>query len=157
MKIYLAGSLANDKIKALGTMLRESIDSIHVFDAWAAAHPEADECWRKYSKESRDQTFGRAIRDHAGSQVFNFDRLNLLAADVLVLVLPCGKSGHLEAGYIAGLREAGFGKKVLAYVGDDPDRYDVMYAFFDQIITNEEHLRRELIILRNKYEEHGRV
>jgi len=49
--------------------------------------------------------------------------------DVLILLLPAGKSSHLEAGYAAGT-----GKKVVIYsekfiLGE----YDVMYGFADLI------------------------
>ncbi len=47
-------------------------------------------------------------------------------ADVLIVILPCGKSAHLEAGYAKGT-----GKK-LYFVGEfQKGEFDVMYGFAD--------------------------
>lgn len=157
MKIYIGGSLANARIRELGLTIQHSL-SLHtrVFNDWAAAHPEADDKWRDYEQEKK-HTIQSALRGHAGQQVFNFDRLNLIAADIFVLVLPCGKSAHLEAGFMSGLREAGFGKKVYALIDQEPQRYDVMYNFFDAVFSTEDELLLHLNKDEQYYSTHGRV
>ena len=48
-------------------------------------------------------------------------------ADACVLVLPCGRSAHTEAGWMAGR-----GKKVVVYIPkmEDPE---LMYKLFDKV------------------------
>lgn len=156
MKIYLGGSLNNPEVRALARTIRLDMGGIQVFDDWAAAHPEADDKWRDYSK-ARGYELPEALSSHAGQQVYNFDRINLISADVFVLVAPCGKSAHLEAGYMAGLREAGFSKRVIAYIGNDPERYDVMYNFFDKICYTTEEVLTDLRETKHKFRGTGRV
>jgi nucleoside 2-deoxyribosyltransferase len=47
--------------------------------------------------------------------------------DVCVLVLPCGRSAHTEAGWMCGA-----GKKVIAYIPNKQDP-ELMYKMFDCI------------------------
>jgi nucleoside 2-deoxyribosyltransferase len=64
------------------------------------------------------------LKGAAAQHVFAFDRENLDASDAAVLVLPAGKSGHLELGYMAGK-----GKKTYILMDKEPERFDVMYCF----------------------------
>ena len=49
-------------------------------------------------------------------------------ADAVIMLLPCGKSAHLEAGYAKG-----HGKK-LYIIGEFPKgEFDVMYGFADRL------------------------
>ncbi len=48
-----------------------------------------------------------------------------------LLVLPAGKSGHLELGYAIGS-----GKKGYILLDKEPERYDVMYAFAAGVFTS---------------------
>jgi hypothetical protein len=73
------------------------------------------------------------IKDARVQKAFHFDRKMIEWADTLVLVLPAGKSAHLEAGYAKGL-----GKK-LYIIGDfPPGEFDVMYGFADALIKTDE-------------------
>lgn len=157
MKVYLGGSLQNARISQLAHDLRSMLPvRTVVFDDWCAAHPKADDNWRDYEK-AKGLDITSALEHSAGKQVYNFDRLNLLSSDVFVLVAPAGKSAHLEAGYMAGLREAGVGKKVYALVDNDPERYDVMYRFFDQVFTNQGDLVQALLQDDLYHMMHGRL
>jgi hypothetical protein len=60
-------------------------------------------------------------------------------ADGVVMVLPCGKSAHLEAGYAKGKG------KFLYILGEFPKgEYDVMYGFADKLLTTVKDLKDEL-------------
>ena len=48
-------------------------------------------------------------------------------ADTCVLVLPCGRSAHTEAGWFAGA-----GKKVIAYIPEMMEP-ELMYKLFDAV------------------------
>lgn len=50
-------------------------------------------------------------------------------SNVVVMVLPCGKSAHLEAGYAKGA-----GKKLVIYGKFEPGEWDVMYGFADALV-----------------------
>ena len=50
-------------------------------------------------------------------------------ADICVLCLPCGRSAHLEAGWMKGA-----GKKVIAYIPQDVKiEPELMYGLLDGI------------------------
>ena len=119
--IYVIGSLRNPKIPEVSAALREH--GFEVFDDWYAAGPHADDCWRDYEK-GRGHTFPEALKGHAATHVFGFDYRNLSRASSVVLVLPAGKSAHLEFGWSVGK-----GKMGVILLDQDPERFDVMYKF----------------------------
>lgn len=104
------------------------ITSLDVFDDWYAAGPEADDYWRDYEKR-REHSFAEAVKGHAAQNTFNFDKCNLDRCDAACLVMPAGKSAHLELGYVIGSGKPGF-----ILLADDPDRFDVMYAFATEVV-----------------------
>lgn len=124
MKIYLVGSLRNPLIPAIASELRD--EGHEVFDDWYAAGPEADDYWQKYEK-GRGRSYAEALDGFAAEHVFQFDRYHLNQAQAVVLVLPAGKSGHLEFGYCVGQGKPGF-----ILLDKEPERYDVMYRFAKQ-------------------------
>lgn len=135
-RIYLIGSLRNPAIPDFGVALRK-LTGHEVFDDWFAGGPVADDAWRDYEK-ARGRTYVESLRGYAAAHVFDFDRKHLERADAAVLVLPCGKSGHLELGWMLGQGKPGY---VLL---DDPDRWDVMYKFATGVFDNLDCLVDEL-------------
>jgi hypothetical protein len=119
--IYLIGSLRNANIPLVASDLREQ--GHEVFDDWYAAGPEADDHWRDYER-GRGHDLPQALKGHAAKHVFAFDKSHLDRCDTSVLVLPAGRSGHLELGYSSGR-----GKDCAILMEEEPDRYDVMYQF----------------------------
>jgi hypothetical protein len=130
--IYIIGSLRNETIPRVGRALRAG--GVEVFDDWYAAGPEADDYWKAYEQQ-RGRTYTQALRGRAARNVFAFDRFNLDRCDAAVLVLPAGRSGHLELGYAAGR-----GKQCFILLPDEHDRWDVMYAFADDVFQSVEEL-----------------
>jgi len=104
------------------------------FDDWYAAGPEADDYWQKYEKD-RGHTFPEALNNHAARNVYEFDKRNLDRCDIGLLVLPAGRSGHLELGYIIGSGKPGF-----ILMAGEPDRFDVMYNFATRVFQTEEEM-----------------
>jgi hypothetical protein len=133
--IYLIGSLRNPQVPLIANELRAA--GHEVFDDWYSAGPEADDKWRDYER-GRGRTFQEALSGHAARNVFAFDHRHLERADAVVLVLPAGKSGHLELGWSLGKGKPGF---VLL---DSPDRWDVMYQFATKVVTSVEELKHSL-------------
>jgi hypothetical protein len=130
--IYLIGSLRNPEIPALGSYLRER--GLEIFDDWYAAGPEADDYWQKYEQD-KGESFGDALEGYAAQNVFEFDKRHLDAAYVGILVMPAGKSAHLELGYLAGR-----GTKTIVYFDKEPERWDLMYCLADYVVFNREGL-----------------
>lgn len=119
--IYVIGSLRNDNVTTVARNLREY--GFDVFDDWYAAGPEADDHWRKYSIE-RGLSYEQALDHRPANQVFRYDKANLDRCDAAILVLPAGRSGHLELGYFIGTGKPGY-----ILLDGDYDRWDVMYRF----------------------------
>lgn len=135
VKIYLIGSLRNPKVPEIATSLR--YEGYDVFDDWYAAGPEADDKWQDY-EQARGRTLPQALQGFAAQHVYHFDRHHLEQADAAILVLPAGRSGHLELGWALGAGKAGY---VLL---DSPKRWDVMYAFATGVFTSLDDLIKEL-------------
>lgn len=119
--IYLIGSLRNPRIPQIANELRAA--GYEVFDEWYSAGCDADEKWRDYERQ-RGHDLVEALKGYPARHVFEFDRRHLLRAHEVVLVLPAGKSGHLELGVALGLGKPGY-----VLLDANPDRYDVMYQF----------------------------
>lgn len=131
--LYLIGSLRNERVPAVAAALRHC--DFDVFDSWYAAGPEADDYWRKY-EIGRGHSYERALRGSAAQHVFNFDKRHLERCDYAVLLMPAGRSGHLELGYFRGFkgREGAIGRTFICLDSTKvPERYDVMYAFADRV------------------------
>ena len=121
---YLIGSLRNEKIPHMAKELREFFNNDwEVFDDWFSPGPEADDFWRKYEKV-RGSTYEEALSNWAGKHVYEFDKFHIDRADIGILYMPAGKSGHLELGYMIGQ-----GKPCFILFDKEPERWDVMYQF----------------------------
>jgi hypothetical protein len=122
--IYLIGSLRNPEVPKVANKLRDA--GLEVFDDWYSAGPEADDKWRDYEK-GRGRSYMEALAGAAAKNVFQFDKRNLERATSVILVLPAGKSGHLELGWSLGRGVRGY------ILLDSPERWDVMYQFADLV------------------------
>ena len=136
-KIYLIGSLRSPKVPEVAQKLRAA--GHIVFDDWFAAGPEADDYWQKYEQE-RGHNYKQGLAGYAAHHVFNFDKHHLDTNDLAVLMLPAGKSGHLELGYMIGTGKPGY----ILFDDEMPDRWDVMYLFAAGVFFNIEELLKEI-------------
>jgi len=135
--IYLIGSLRNPQVPLLSAQLREA--GHEVFDDWYAAGPEADDKWQAYETQ-RGTPYDRALKGYAAQHVYRFDYSHLARARCGVLLLPAGKSGHLELGWLLGQGKAGY----VLFPGAWPERWDVMYNFATGVFKNPNDLLVEL-------------
>jgi hypothetical protein len=128
LRIYLIGSLRNPRIPQIGKELR---DAGHVvFDDWFAAGERADDSWQAY-EQAKGHTYAQALQGLAANHVFEFDRRHLEQAEVVILVTPAGKSGHLELGWSLGV-----GKKGYVLLDAPVERWDVMYRFTHGVFSS---------------------
>jgi hypothetical protein len=128
----MIGSLRNRAgVTRVSALIREE-HGIEAFDDWLAPGPEADDNWKEY-EQAKGKTYKEALDGWAATQVFDFDYHHLGRCDGAVLVLPAGKSCHLEAGFTART-------KPLFVLLDDPERWDVMYKFAKYICFSDHEL-----------------
>ena len=138
--VYLIGSLRNPEVNRIAAAIREL--GYEVFDDWTAAGSFADDSWRDYEKQ-RGHTYPQALQGFAAKHVFAFDKFHLDRADIAVLLMPAGKSGHLELGYFLGKGKPGY-----VMFDQEPERFDVMYQFARGVFLEEQGLLDALAELR---------
>lgn len=131
-QIYLIGSLRNPEVPKIGDAIRGI--GINVFDDWFAGGPIADDSWQEYEK-GRGRSYKTALAGPAATNVFEFDHKHLVKSDAAILILPAGKSGHLELGFMAGQ-----GKYTAILFPEEPERWDVMYKFANEVFTSVEEM-----------------
>ncbi len=136
MNIYLIGSLRNLQVPVVASKLRDAGHG--VFDDWYAAGPTADDSWQAY-EQGNGYTLAEALTGHAARHTFELDRKHILRSDAVVLLMPAGKSGHLELGFAVGSGKLGY-----VLFDKEPERWDVMYCFADDVFTSIEDLLVEL-------------
>jgi hypothetical protein len=105
MIIYLIGSLRNPLIPDIGNALRKA--GHDVYDDWFAGGREADDEWQRY-EGVRGREYLIALRGWHAKQVFENDLTHLERCQAGLLVLPAGKSAHLELGWLLGQGKPGY-------------------------------------------------
>lgn len=135
-KVYIGGALANPEIVRLTrTLLENGYDA---FSEWYTPGKEADVLWRDY-EIALGFDYRTALARPSAQNTFRFDRTNIEDSDVFIMLLPCGKSAHLELGYAAGR-----GIDTIIYMPEQPERWDVMYNFAGAIVYNDDELLKAL-------------
>ncbi len=138
MKIFISGSLKNKDIPHIGASLRDL--GFDVFDEWFAGGYEADLKWQEY-ETIRGRSYGEALYGLEAKNIFDFDMRHLKTTDISLLVLPAGKSAHMEMALAKG-----WGKKAYVYFGEgEPALWDVMYQIADAVFFNQVDLETQLI------------
>lgn len=134
--IYIIGSLRNPEIPKFANEIQAL--GIEAFADWFAPGPNADDFWRDYSKE-RGLSYKEALMSHSATHVFRFDKHHIDRCDAAVMLMPAGKSGHLELGYVIGKGKPGY-----IVFDKEPDRYDVMVQFATNIFFSKEEFFKEI-------------
>ncbi len=137
--IYVASSWRNVHYEDVVKALRKAGHDVYDF----RNPPSGDEGF-KWSCVSEDymewtpQQYREQLEHPKAVRQFDNDIRAMEACDTCVLVLPCGRSAHTEAGWFAGS-----GRKVLAYI---PERQEpeLMYKLFDGICCSMDELINEL-------------
>lgn len=123
---YLIGSLRNPRVPEIANELRRA--GIEVYDDWYSPGPEADEYWQKY-ENLRGRAYKEAVNGHHAQHVFEVDLYHLNRLPTATLVLPAGRSAHMELGYKA----ADEGSRTYVLFDQEPERFDIMYRFADDL------------------------
>ena len=125
MKLYIASSWRNQLQPSVVDTLRDRGHEVYDFrnpmDGDNGFHwSEIDPNWQEWTPIQFKQNLCHPIAI-AG---YNTDFEAMLWADACVLVLPCGRSAHLEAGYFVGAK-----KKLIILV--DNSEPELMYNLAD--------------------------
>lgn len=130
MKIYVASSWRNQLQPEVVKALRECGHEVYDFKnprpgdngfSWSKIDPN----WQQWTPEQHV----KALKHPIAIAGFKSDMDALVGCDACVLVLPCGRSAHLELGWAAG---AGKETYVLEI---DPIEADLMYLMCNRIFT----------------------
>ena len=135
--IYIFGSLANPRIPEITNILRD--EGHEVFSEWFAAGEGADEKWKAYFK-ALGMGYKEALATDFVNTAFNFDLDHMKKADVGVLVMPAGRSGHLEIGWMLGQGKKGY----ILFPDGEPERPDLMSKLATNVLFSVEELLNEL-------------
>lgn len=131
MRIYVASSWRNAYQQEVVKVLRECGHQVYDFRNpepgntgfhWSEIDPE----WKAWDP----QLFRQALRNPIAADGFDRDMRALTDCEVCVLVLPCGRSAHLEAGIAAGS-----GKSVIIFI-PEPSEPELMYSACRKIVVD---------------------
>lgn len=128
-KIYVASSWRNDLQSGIVHILRRCGHIVYDFK-----HPEPgnngfswsdiDPAWKEWAPEK----FRKSLEHPVAKDGFDKDMKALIECDACVLVMPCGRSAHLELGWAIGAGR----RSVILLADGEPE---LMYRMADYIIT----------------------
>ena len=135
MKIYVASSWRNQFQPQIVSLLREAGHSAYDFrnpgpERHGFGWEELNEKWKEWTPDQ----FRRALEHPIANAGFKSDFEAMQWADACVLILPCGRSAHSEAGYMAGQQKP---VHVLMLDRQEPE---LMYKMFDSICISRDEL-----------------
>lgn len=132
-RIYLASSWRNPLQPNAVTALRA--DGHDVYDFRNPCPGGEGFSWREIDPDWlhwKPEPFSRLVRQHPiAASGFASDKAALDWCDCCVLLLPCGRSAHLEAGYAIGR-----GKRTVIVLHEDKFEPELMYLLGDAIVCN---------------------
>jgi hypothetical protein len=131
MRIYVASSWRNERQPEVVKSLRDTGHEVYDFK-----NPEVGNCgfhwsdidpdWQAWSPDQ----FNAVLRHPLAKEGFKLDYEAMKWADACVMVMPCGRSAHLEAGWFVG---AGKPLIILLSGGEPELMYSMARARFELI------------------------
>lgn len=149
-KIYVASSWRNTYYPEVVARLRAA--GHEVYDFRNPPHGGNGFRWTYIDENAPNWDFkqyAEGLNHPLAERQFKADLDALDWADACVLVLPCGRSAHTEAGWMAGR-----GKKVVVYI-PKMEEPELMYKLFDAVVDSIDgilqHLQSVRIVANVKY------
>jgi len=135
-RIYLASSWRNEIYPEVLTGLLNLGHQVYDFKAGADAFrwDQIDPNWRNWTADQ----YRLALIHPLAKKGYAADMSAMEWADTCVLVLPCGRSAHLEAGWFAGKGKSLY---ILTRDGEEPELMANMATF---IVGSQDELYRRL-------------
>ena len=130
-RIYVASSWRNSYYPEVVARLREA--GHEVYDFRNPPHGGNGFRWTDIDENALHWTFSEyaeGLHHPKAERQFQADLEALAWADTCVLVLPCGRSAHTEAGWMSGT-----GRRTLVYIPDMVEP-ELMYKLFDAVVGN---------------------
>ena len=130
MYIYVASSWRNDGQAAVVTALRDAGYGVYDF-----RHPATGDNgfhWSEIGSDWESWTPGEfidALSHPIADRGFGNDMVALERSDAVVLVMPCGRSAHLELGYAIGAKKT----SIILLSQSEPE---LMYKMADYVCTS---------------------
>lgn len=127
--LYLASSWRNPHQELVLTLLRGAHFSVYDFK-----NPSPNDqgfSWKEIDAGAENWTTEQYISildDPIAERGFQNDWSAMQSADACVLLLPCGRSAHIEAGWFVGV-----GKPLFIYIPDRQTEPELMYKMSDGV------------------------
>lgn len=139
MKLYMASSWRNPRYASIVKAIKDRGFAVYDFqNPWdegaAFDWNQIQEGWESWSAEE----FRKNLSDPIAERGFNSDFNGMEWADACVLILPCGKSAHMEAGYMAGK-----GKPVFVLL--DGGRPELTYKLANKLCITIDELSKAIL------------
>ena len=139
VRIYVASSWRNTRQFDVVCALRYAGHEVYDFKnprlgdrgfSWS----EIDPHWRDWSPGA----FRAALKHPIALRGFNSDMHALGNTEAVVLVLPCGRSAHLELGWAVAADRRTF------VLMEEPSEPELMYRMVEQVCISMDELQKEL-------------
>ena len=139
-RIYVASSWRNAYQPEVVRSLREAGHEVYDFrnpthNPGGFRWSDVDAGWQGWSTAEYIGNLTHPIAERG----FKADFDAMMWADVCVLVLPCGRSAHAEAGWFAGQ-----GRKTVVYLPEKQEP-ELMYKLFDTVTDSIEGLLEAMV------------
>lgn len=115
MKIYVASSWKNQHQPGLIKILRSWGHDVYDFRDSGSSFDWREELSSDYRGEEIVDRYRNALGAEIAKEAFFADFEAMRWADLCVLLLPCGRSAHIEAGWMVGA-----GKRLIVYIPSEP-------------------------------------
>ena len=127
-RIYVAGSWKNeDEQQKLVAALRQN--GHKVYDFTRPKGVRMDNVWHDVNLDENEcdmESYETSLNEANVRERFNSHVNAMMCADTCVLLLPCGRSAHAEAGFMAGMN-----KRVIVFNPSSKWKPELMYLLFD--------------------------
>ena len=145
MKIYTASSWRNSYYQSVVNFLKKEGHEVYDFrNTISSRGKEIAFNWDQIDVDWENWEISEmraALHHDLAVNAFRSDYKGMLESDVCVLILPSGKSSHIEAGFMKGM-----GKKLIIFL-PEKDRPELTYSIADSIVSNLPLLGQELQII----------
>ena len=144
MNIYVASSWRNDRQPHVVLALRKAGHTVYDFKNPEPGNDgfhwsEIDENWKKWNATQ----FREGLDHPVACEGFKSDMTALENCQACVLVLPCGRSAHLELGWAVGA-----GKKTFVLLDEPLSEPELMYKMVDHLCIGLQDLVSKLQLAR---------
>lgn len=134
MKVYLAGSLKDPEFPTVAEALRDA--GHDVFDDWRGGGHDGDVRWRDYELNERSRGYIEAVNAPFAVSNREFDKRNIGACEVLVVLCKPGKLPGRSSIAELGYARWGLSQRTAILLAGEPEEWDLMLPLVAHAIFN---------------------